>query len=117
MRHGPLSLCFAILLSWQGTLVEQGQRAFDAERFAEAAKLFEQALGGGRECRVLLYLGMAQYRLGEREAAIVHMRAAVECDPRAVEARVALAEAYASKGFDNQALIEYEAALERDADN
>lgn len=117
MRRGLLSLCFAILLSAQGTLVEQGQRAFDAGRYQEAAELFEKALGGERDCRVLLYLGMARYRLGETDAAIVSFRSAVECDPHAVEARVALAEAYASKGFDNRALAEYEAALERDANH
>lgn len=115
MNGALLLLCFTILFSAQDTPVEQGQRAFDRGRYKEAAELFEKALGSELDCRVLLFLGMARYRLQETEAAIVNFRGAAECDPRAVEARVALAEAYASKGFDNRALTEYEAALSLDA--
>ena len=115
MRVGLFLLYFTLLFSGQGTFIEQGQRAFDAGRYREAADLFEKGLGSTSDCRVLFFLGMARFRQGAGDAAILNFRGAAECDPRNVAARVALAEAYESKGFDNQALAEYEAALERDA--
>lgn len=115
MSGGLFLLYFSLLFSGQATLVEQGQRAFDAGRYREAADLFEKGLGAAPDCRVLFFLGMARFRQGAGDAAILNFRGAAECDPRNVKTRAALAEAYESKGFDNQALAEYEAALEHDA--
>jgi tetratricopeptide (TPR) repeat protein len=54
---------------------------------------------------------VAHYRLRQLDSALIALRSAAECDPGAVDSRIALAEAYAQKGDDNRALAAFEAAL------
>src|SRR5213594_3074114 len=92
-------------------LVAEGKRAFDAGHFGEAARLFEKARESSSRCDIPFYLGLARYRLKQLDAAIIAFQAASQCDPKLLDAHIALGEAYAEKGDDNRALAAFENAL------
>src|SRR5205085_7741720 len=94
-----------------GQAVQEGKRAFDAGQYAVAARLFEKAHRESPSCDILLYLGLARYRLKQLDAALIAFQEAVQCDPKLVAAHVARGEAYAEKGNDVEALAAYQRAL------
>src|SRR5437660_10687438 len=97
-------------LAWCQSL-EDAKRAFDRGDYAAAARLFEKAHQESRSCDILLYLGLARYRLKQADAALIAFQEAVQCDQRLLTAHLALGEAYAGKGNDVEAIAAYERAL------
>src|SRR5690349_21738371 len=95
---------FLIACSAFGQALEQGKRAFDAGNYNEAARLFEKAHQSSPRCDILFFLGMARYRLNQVDDALISFQSAVQCDPKLVPARLALAEAYAERGNRDEAL-------------
>ena len=97
-------------LAWGQTL-EQAERAFDAGNYAEAARLFEKAHQASPRCDILFFLGMARYRLKQVDAALIAFQSAVHCDPKLALAHLALAEAYAERGNQTEALAAFTQVL------
>src|SRR5947209_11261425 len=97
--------------------MEEAKRAFDRGDYAAAVRLFEQAQAASPGCDKLFYTGLARYRLGQSDRAIIAFQSAVQCDPKLVPARLALAEAYAERGNDNAALESFTGVLRLDATN
>ena len=117
MRSGGRSVIAILLfvsLGW-GQALEQGKRAFDAGNYAEAARLFEEAHRARPNCDLQLYIGMARWRLQQPDPAIIAFQAAVKCNPKLMLAHLALAEAYAERGNENEALSAYNQALALDS--
>ncbi len=102
---------FTTLLLAGSDLLSEAKRAFASGKYADAAKLLQNARATSADCTIPFLLGLAHFRLHELEAALIELRSAAECDPRNVDAQSALAEAYAQKGDDNRALAAFEAAL------
>ena len=94
-----------------GQSLEEAKRAFDAHDYASAARLFEKAHQQSPACEILVYLGMARYRLQQTDAAVIAFQEAVRCDPSLVLANLALGEAYAAKGNDSESIAAYERVL------
>lgn len=94
-----------------GQSVENAKRAFDAGRYEEAARLFEQVHRATGRCDVRFFLGIARYRLGQVDAALVAFQAAGACDPKLAAAHLALAEAYLERGNEAGALTAFEKVL------
>jgi tetratricopeptide (TPR) repeat protein len=115
MRLGLIAITLCSVLRAQ--TLEEAKRAFDAGNYAAAAKKFEQAYQATHNCETLFYLGMAQYRGGQADAALVSFQGAVSCDPRLIRAHLALAEAYAAKGNTRGALAAFTSVLQLDPDN
>ena len=84
--------------------MQDGERAFEAGNYAEAARLFEAAHKQSPRCDILFLLGMAQYRMKQVDAALISFQAAVQCDPKLTFAYLGLAEAYAERGSDEEAM-------------
>lgn len=101
----------------RGQALEQAKRAFDAGDYTTAARLFEKANAGSPRCDTLLYLGMARYRLHQRDAALIAFQSAVQCDEKLVPAQLALGEALAERGNDNEAIASFTRALALDPHN
>src|SRR5215510_10647073 len=80
-----------------GQQINRAQRAFDAGNYAEAARLFEQENRNKPSCELQFYIGLARYRMGQPEPAIIAFQAAVRCDPKLILAYIALAEAYGQR--------------------
>ena len=97
-------------LAWCQAL-EQAKRAFDAGNYAAAAQLFEKAHRQTPRCEILLYIGLARYRLRQVDPALISFRRAAECDPKLTSANVALGEAYLEKGNEAEALSAFTRAL------
>src|SRR5437588_797965 len=91
--------------------LEEGKRAFDAGKYAVAARLFEKARQESHDCHTLLYLGLARYRLKQLDPALMAFQEAVQCDPKLVTAHLALGEAYAEAGNDTEAVTAYQRVL------
>jgi tetratricopeptide (TPR) repeat protein len=108
-------LLFALCAS--GQALEQAKRAFDAGKYAEAARLFEQANRARPSCELQFYIGMARYRQGQAGDAIIAFQSAVRCDRKLMLAHLALAEAYAQRGNQNEALSAFQQALELEPRN
>ena len=98
-----LTLALSASLAW-GQALDQAKRAFDKGDYATAARLFEQAHQASPNCEILFFLGLARYRLKQSDPALIAFRSAVECDPKLVPAHLALAEAYAERRNDAEAL-------------
>jgi Tfp pilus assembly protein PilF len=94
-------------LIW-GQALEEGKRAFDAQKYTVAERLFEKAHQESAACEILVYLGMARYRQQQVNNALIAFQEAVRCDSTLVLAHLALGEAYAAKGNDNEAIAAYE---------
>ena len=112
-----LAACILTSLAWGQTALEQGERAFEAGNYAEAARLFEAAHKQSPRCDVLFFLGMAQYRMKQVDAALISFQAAVQCDPKLAFAYLGLAEAYAERGNDDEALAAYAQVLKLEPKN
>jgi tetratricopeptide (TPR) repeat protein len=100
-----------------GQQLEQGKRAFDRGDYATAARLFEQAHKVSPSCEILFFIGLTRYRLKQSEPAMIAFRSATECDPKLIPAHLALAEAYAERRNDSEALAAYERVLSLDPKN
>jgi tetratricopeptide (TPR) repeat protein len=85
-------------------VLEDAKRAFDAGDYVTAVKLFDKAYHESKRCDVVLYLGLAKYRLTETSEAIIAFKAAVQCDPKLILAHLSLAEAYSERGNQAEAL-------------
>jgi tetratricopeptide (TPR) repeat protein len=94
--------------------LDQAKHEFEAGHYTTAAQFFEAAAKEPHQCEALFYLGAARYRLKQLDPALIAFQAAVECNPKLVNARVALAEAYGQKRNFDEALKAYKAALEID---
>src|SRR2546423_1750336 len=116
MRCRILALALFASLSL-GQALDQAKRAFDKGDYAGAARLFEQAQRASPSCEVLFFLGLAGYRLKQSDPALIAFRSAVECDPKLLPAHVALAEAYAERHNDSEALAAYDRVLSLDPKN
>jgi len=97
--------------------LEQAKRAFDRGDYAAAARLFEQARLASPSCDILFYLGLAQYRLKQPDAALISFESAAQCDPRSTAAQLAIGEAYAERGNFSEALAAYSRVLSLDPKN
>jgi len=106
-----LALFLVATHAW-GQALEQAKRAFDRGEYAAAARLFEQAQAASPACDIRFFLGLTRYRLKEVDQALIAFRSAVECDPKLLPARLALAEAYAERHNDQEALAAFEGALQ-----
>jgi len=58
-----------------------------------------------------LYIGMARYRLKQGDAALIAFQSAGRCDPKLIEAHVALGDTYLERGNNAAALAAYDRAL------
>ena len=103
-------------LAWAQTL-EQAERAFDAGQYAEAARLFEKAQQESPNCEARFGLGVSRYRLQQFDAALIAFQSAVRCDPKMLLAYLAMAEAYAVRNNDQEALSAYIEALKLEPRN
>jgi tetratricopeptide (TPR) repeat protein len=115
----PRSLAAFILLplACAQTALQEGQRAFEAGNYAEAARLFGAAHKQSPRCDVLFFLGMSQYRLKQVDSALISFQSAVQCDPKLTFAYLGLGEAYAERGNDQEALANYASALKLEPNN
>lgn len=104
-----LALLFA---SAEDPGITAGKKAFDLGRYEEALKIWKGV--DPKNCQGAFYTGLALFRLQRTAEATVQFRAAVECAPKDVLPRIALAEATASTGDHNRALALYEEALKLD---
>src|ERR1041385_110097 len=100
MHRRLATAALAASVAWCQAL-EQAQRAFDAGRYAEAARLFEKAHQDSRRCDILFFLGMARYRMQQPDAALIAFQSAIQCDPKLLPAHLAMGEAYAERGNRN----------------
>src|SRR5947208_14073872 len=103
-------------LAW-GQALEEAKRAFDSGDYASALRLFEQARAKSPSCDISFYIGLTEYRLNRSDAAIIAFRSAVECNPKLVDAHLAMAAAYAERQNDAEALRAYERVLALDVRN
>jgi tetratricopeptide (TPR) repeat protein len=108
---------FAASAQTSSAPLDPARRAFNAGRFAEAARLFENARTRDKACEIPLYLGMARYRLHQVDDALIAFQEAANCDPKLTLAWIALGEAYAERGNDVEALSAYERALSHEPEN
>ncbi|MPY86927.1 MAG: tetratricopeptide repeat protein [Luteitalea sp.] len=99
------------------SLLEKGQRAFDMRTYEEALNLFEQASHHSSRCDIHFYIGLARYRLGRTDPAIVAFQSALACDGSLADAQVALGDAYLQRGDENRSLAAYEAVLRAQPDH
>lgn len=91
--------------------LDQAKREMQAGHYGNAANLFEREnLSSGR-CDALFYAGVARYKLGQFNPALIDFQAASACDPRAVAPRIAMAESYGQKRIFEKALAIYEQVL------
>jgi tetratricopeptide (TPR) repeat protein len=111
-----LALALAASIAWCQVL-DQAKRAFDKGDYATAARLFEQAHQASGNCEILFFLGLARYRLKQPDPAVIAFRSAVECNPKLLPAHLALAEAYAERRNDTEALAAYNQVLSLDPRN
>ncbi len=98
-------------VAWSEVL-EDAKRAFDAGNYELAAGLFEKAHQESPRCDVIFFLGLARYRLKQVDAALISFQAAGKCDPKLMEAQIALGEAYAQRGNDPEAVAAFQRALQ-----
>ena len=116
-----LAVCSLTLLAWWPgwgqTALQQGERAFEAGNYAEAARLFEAAHKQSPRCDILFFLGMAQYRMKQADSALISFQSAVQCDPKLTFAYLGLGEAYAERGNDDEALAAYAQVLKLEPKN
>src|SRR4051812_31124502 len=114
MRFRTLALGMVASLVWcqaPNQALDQAKRAFDRGDYAAAARLFEQAHQASPNCEILFFLGLARYRLKQPDLALIAFRSSVECDPKLIPAHLALAEAYAERRNDSEALAAYDRVL------
>ena len=110
------SAVFAVSILY-GQSLDQAKREFETGNYAKAAQLLESASKEPHACEALFYLGAARYRLKQIDPALIAFQSAVECDPKLVAARVALAEVYGEKRNFDEALKAYKAGLQIDPRN
>jgi tetratricopeptide (TPR) repeat protein len=108
---------FLVVSCAYGQALEQAKRAFDAGKYADAARLFEEANRAAPSCELQFYIGMARYRQGRPADAIIAFQSAVQCNPRLMLAHIALGEAYLQRGNQNAALTAFNRALELEPRN
>lgn len=99
------------------TAIARGKQAFDAGDYTQALRSFEEARKISSNCAIPFFIGLAHYRLKQIDQAIMEFSSASACDPSMVDAKIAVAEAYAEKGDDNRALAAYQAVLKLQPDN
>jgi tetratricopeptide (TPR) repeat protein len=97
--------------------LEEAKRAFDSRNYALAAQLFEKSQADSPRCDTLFFIGLARYRLTQIDAALIAFQSAVECDPKLVDAHLALAEAYGVRGNQTQSLNSLERVLRLEPKN
>ncbi len=94
-----------------GTLLAQARLAMDQARYAEAARLAEQAAAASPfEVRAYVVEGTARTTVGDDRGALIALRKAVYLSPRAGDARFLLAGALARCSEPAAAAREYRAA-------
>src|SRR3954451_11244589 len=103
-------------LVW-GQAIEQAKRAFDRGEYASALRLFEQARGTSPSCNLSFYIGLTQYRLNQTSEALIAFQSAVDCDPKLIDAHLAMAAAYSERRNDTEALRAYQRVLALDGGN
>ncbi len=103
-------ICAASAQQTPNTL-ERAKRAFDAQHYAEAARLFEAARSREPACEISFYPGLAQYRLHLVDQALIAFEEAAKCDPKLTLAQLTLGDTYAERGNEGKALAAYERAL------
>lgn len=87
------------------------RRAFDKGDYATALTLFQEANQSKPACPNFFYIGLARYRLKQVDESLIAFRAAVQCDPKMVDAYLALGEAYLERRNQGEALAAYTEAL------
>jgi tetratricopeptide (TPR) repeat protein len=106
----------AASFAW-GQAIEQAKRAFDRGDYPAALALFEQARGTSPSCELSFYIGITHYRLNQPGEALIAFRSAVECDPKLIDAHLAMAAVYSERRNDAEALRGYERVLALDGRN
>ena len=81
-------------------------------RSALTTLLFASLLRASKDCETHFVTGLSRYRSHQLTEALVELQTAVGCDPKNVNYRLALAEAYMQKGDDNKALLTLQQALQ-----
>ena len=95
-----------------------GNLAYDARTFAQAQRLFEEALKRKPDSlEALNGLGLSLAAQGQAQQAIREFKAALRLDPSFSAARVNLAVALANRGEIPAAMAEYRAALQIETNN
>jgi len=105
------------VLAASGQTLDRAKRAFDAQQYAEAARLFDEARQQDPACEISFYLGITRYRLHQVDPALIAFQEAVKCNPKLTLAYIALGEGYAERGNDGEALAAYERALRLEPEN
>lgn len=100
-----------------GQTRKEAEQAFDAGRYADAARLFEKDYRESSRCEALFGLGISQYRLNQPDAALIAFQSSVQCNPKLTMAFIAIGDAYSEKHNSKEALSAYLQALEREPDN
>ena len=116
MLRKILALIGVASLLWCQVL-EEAKRAFDKGDYGAAERLFEQARLTSPGCDIHFYLGLTQYRLKQPDAALISFESAVQCDPKLIDAHLALGDAYAERGNQAEALAAYTRVLQLDPKN
>lgn len=103
------SLLFVPVLA--ADLLSEGKQAMEAGDFHKAERIFAAVRDDDRRCEAIYYLGIARYRLGKLEPAIIDLRSASQCNPSNAGAQLALAQVYLEKKNEDLAGAALEAAL------
>ena len=101
----------------QGQTRTLAEQAFDAGRYDDAARLFDQDYRESSRCGALFGLGISQYRLNQRDAALIAFQSSVQCDPKLTLAFVAIGDAYSEKHNSKESLSAYLRALDLEPNN
>lgn len=100
------------LRTGERALLENGKRAFNAGRHAEAAAAFRQALEARPESvEARINLAAALAAQGDRPGAVTHLRDALRLDPASATARFNLATLLAGEGAVPEAIEHLAAAV------
>lgn len=85
--------------------VQQGIDAINAEDFQRAKQLLAPAVAAApKDAQAVFYLGVAESALGETDAAVQHLKTALELDPKLTEASLNLSALLLDAGSHAEAL-------------
>jgi tetratricopeptide (TPR) repeat protein len=117
MKVLGLILSCALVLCWgqagKSDVLVAAKKAFDAGQFQEAIELFRRV--SDKSCDVSFFIGLAEFRLGNAVPAIRLFEESSACDSKYLAPRLALAEAYMSRGDVRRAEAAFRDVLSIDA--
>lgn len=69
------------------SLVEQGNKAYEAKQYKKAVELYHKAMSDGASAQLFYNMGNAYYRLNDRAGAILYYEKVLKLDPGNADAR------------------------------